>query len=79
VRDVVEAQALPRPVIIEGVTAVTGHLEVVDQDQRVSPVAGDDRELFGERQVHLPVSVEVEEDVAFRDRWVLSPALKGLP
>src|SRR5690606_10800599 len=63
----------PLPVVVVGIGA-PGDLEVIHHDDGTTPVGEDDVELFPEREILLPVSVEVTKHILVGYRRVLREA-----
>ena len=66
--EVPEGQRLPRTVVVEAVSGIVRHREVVDHDDRFRPVPECEIDLFGQRQVSGAVRIEIEEHAAGRQR-----------
>jgi len=54
-------QALADAVVVVSVARIVRHLEIVDEDHGLGPPSLDDLELTLEREVFLPVSIEIEQ------------------
>src|SRR5208283_1365359 len=60
-RKIAQAEALARPVMIEAIVGLARHFEVVDHDDEVREALEDDAGLLGQRQILVPMGVEIEE------------------
>src|SRR5687767_15170405 len=59
--NVLHRQGLAFTVVVKAIPGVAGNGKIVDHDDEVLPVHGDELDLLSKREIGVPMGVEIEE------------------